>query len=82
MWRKESQVAAAMVKVGEAHVATNIAFQDATDPKTDFAYPNSETNYLRIESLVPPLTDKRVRMALNHAVDRRACMARSFPSKR
>jgi peptide/nickel transport system substrate-binding protein len=35
--------------------------QDANDPKTDFAYPNSETNYLRIESLVPPFTDKRVR---------------------
>ena len=31
VWRKESAVAAAMVKVGEAHLATNIAFQDATD---------------------------------------------------
>ncbi|HET7159917.1 MAG TPA: ABC transporter substrate-binding protein, partial [Burkholderiales bacterium] len=69
VWRKESAVAGAMVKVGEAHVATNIAVQDATDQKTDFAYPNSETNYLRIESLVPPLNDKRVRLALNHAVN-------------
>src|SRR5436190_1760077 len=55
VWRKESAVAAAMVKVGEAHLATNISHQDAIDPKTDFAYPNSETNYLRIESQVPPL---------------------------
>ena len=80
VWRKESQVAAAMVRVGEAHLATNIGFQDATDRKTDFAYPNSETNYLRIESLVPPLNDKRVRQALNYAVEQ-ACTARSFPSR-
>jgi peptide/nickel transport system substrate-binding protein len=81
VWRKESAVAAAMVKVGEAHVATNISHQDATDPKTDFAYPNSETNYLRIESLVPPFTDKRVRMALNYAVDRNALHGSIIPKQ-
>ncbi|HET9394749.1 MAG TPA: ABC transporter substrate-binding protein, partial [Nitrospiraceae bacterium] len=81
VWRKESAVAAAMVKVGEAHVATNISHQDATDPKTDFAYPNSETNYLRIESLVPPLNDKRVRLALNYAVDRQALHGAIIPKQ-
>jgi peptide/nickel transport system substrate-binding protein len=81
VWRKESQVAAAMVRVGEAHVATNIGFQDATDRKTDFAYPNSETNYLRIESLVPPLNDRRVRQALNHAVDRQALHGAIIPKQ-
>ena len=81
VWRKESAVAAAMVKVGEAHLATNISFQDATDAKTDFAYPNSETNYLRIESLVPPLPDKRVRMALNYAVDRNALHGAIIPKQ-
>jgi peptide/nickel transport system substrate-binding protein len=81
VWRKESQVAAAMVRVGEAHLATNIGFQDATDRKTDFAYPNSETNYLRIESLVPPLNDKRVRQALNYAVDRQALHGAIIPKQ-
>lgn len=81
VWRKESAVAAAMVKVGEAHVATNISHEDAKDPKTDFAYPNSETNYLRIESLVPPLNDKRVRLALNHAINREALHGSIIPKQ-
>jgi peptide/nickel transport system substrate-binding protein len=81
VWRKESAVAAAMVKVGEAHLATNISHQDATDPKTDFAYPNSETNYLRIESQVPPLNDKRVRLALNYAVDREGLHGAIIPKQ-
>ena len=72
VWRNESTVAAAMVAVGEAELATNINQDDATNPATDFAYPNSETNYLRVESHVAPLNDKRVRLALNHAVDREA----------
>jgi peptide/nickel transport system substrate-binding protein len=74
-------VAAAMVKVGEAHLATNSSHQDATDRKTDFAYPNSETNYLRIESLVPPLNDKRVRLALNYAVDRQGLHGAIIPKQ-
>ncbi len=81
VWRKESAVAAAMVRVGEAHIATNISHEDAKDQKTDFAYPNSETNYLRIESLVPPLTDKRVRLALNHAVNRTALHGSIIPKQ-
>src|SRR6185295_12663883 len=81
VWRKESQVAAAMVKVGEAHVATNISHQDANDSKTDFAYPNSETNYLRIESQIPPLNDKRVRLALNYAVDREGLHGAIIPKQ-
>ena len=81
VWRKESAVAAAMVKVGEAHIATNISHEDAKDQKTDFAYPNSETNYLRIESQVPPLNDKRVRQALNHAVDRNGLHGAIIPKQ-
>ena len=72
VWRKESAVAAAMVKVGEAHLATNIGKSDATDKATDFAYPNSETNYLRVESQVAPFDDKRVRLALQYGIDRKA----------
>lgn len=72
VFRSDSAVRAAMVATGEADVAPNIALQDATAKDMDFAYPNSETLYLRIDNETPPLNDKRVREALNYAVDREA----------
>jgi peptide/nickel transport system substrate-binding protein len=72
IWRSESTVRAAMVQVGEADIAPNIAVQDATDPSMDFSYPNSETTRLRIDLTRPPLDDKRVRLALSYAFDREA----------
>ncbi|MGB0659047.1 MAG: ABC transporter substrate-binding protein [Mangrovicoccus sp.] len=72
VFRGDSAVRAAMVKTGEADIAPNIALQDATDAALDFAYPNSETVYLRLDHATAPLDDKRVRQALNHAVDREA----------
>ena len=69
LWRGESAVRAAMVKVGEADLAPGIASQDAVDRDTDFSYPNSETSRLRIDTLVAPLDDKRMRLALNYAAD-------------
>ena len=79
VWRTESAVAAAMVKVGEADLAPNISKGDATDKTLDFAYPNSETNYFRIESQIPPLTDVRVRKAINAAIDRKALLGTIIP---
>ncbi len=72
IWRSESTVRAAMVKVGEADIAPNIAVQDATDPSMDFSYPNSETTRLRLDVTRAPLNDKRIRLALNYAFDRDA----------
>ena len=72
VFRSDSAVAAAMVQTGEADIAPNIAIQDATDPATDYSYPNSETVYLRLDNTMAPLSDKRVREALNYAVDREA----------
>jgi peptide/nickel transport system substrate-binding protein len=72
VFRADSAVRAAMIATGEADIAPNIALQDATDPEMDYAYPNSETVYLRIDHETPPLDDKRVREALNYAVDREA----------
>jgi peptide/nickel transport system substrate-binding protein len=69
VWRKESAVRAAMVKLGEADIAPSIALQDADDPKLDKPYLNSETSFLRIDVTQKPLDDKRVRLALNYAVD-------------
>jgi peptide/nickel transport system substrate-binding protein len=72
IWRTESTVRAAMVEVGEADIAPNIAVQDATNPEMDFSYPNSETTRLRLDVTRPPLDDRRVRMALRYAFDRKA----------
>ncbi|SFR44429.1 ABC transporter substrate-binding protein [Litoreibacter janthinus] len=72
VFRADSAVRAAMVAAGEADISPSIALQDATDPAMDFSYPNSETVFLRIEHAQAPLNDRRVREALNVAVDREA----------
>lgn len=72
VFRADSAVRAAMVAAGEADIAPNIALQDALDKSLDFSYPNSETVFLRLEHAQPPLNDRRVREALNLAVDREA----------
>jgi len=72
LFRSDQSVAALMVQNGEADIVPNLAVQDATNPDTDFSYPNSETFFLRIDTQVPPLDDRRVRVALNLAIDRDA----------
>jgi peptide/nickel transport system substrate-binding protein len=72
VYRADSAVQAAMVASGEADLAPYIAVQDATNPKTDIPYLNTETPYVMIPLDVPPLNDIRVRKALNMAIDRNA----------
>jgi peptide/nickel transport system substrate-binding protein len=72
VFRTDMAVAAAMVAAGEADIVPSIAVQDATNPATDFAYPNSETFFMRIDVQIPPLNDRRIREALNLAIDRDA----------
>lgn len=72
VFRTDMSVAAAMVEAGEADIVPSIAVQDATNPKTDFSYPNSETFFMRIDVQVAPLNDRRIREALNLAIDREA----------
>ncbi|WP_128253699.1 ABC transporter substrate-binding protein [Falsirhodobacter deserti] len=79
--RSDSSVAAAMVQTGEADIVPSIAMQDATNPETDFAYPNSETTYLRIDLRHSPLDDRRIREALNIAVDREAMIGTLLPEE-
>jgi len=79
LWRNESSVRAAMVKLGEADIAIDIAYQDAKDPALDFSYLNSETTYLRVDMTRPPLDDKRVRLALNYAFDRETVRGSVLP---
>lgn len=81
IWRSESAVRAAMVASGEADIAPNIAVQDAVDPTMDFSFLNSETARLRIDAELPPLNDRRVRLALNYAVDREGLRGTIFSDK-
>ncbi len=70
-WRSESSVRTAMVKQGEADLASIIAPQDVTD-ELGVSYPNSETTRLNLDLLLPPMDDIRVRAAINYAIDRDA----------
>lgn len=79
VFRSDSAVRAAMVETGEADIVPQISEELATNPKTDFAYPNSETTYLRIDHFVEPLGDIRIRKALNMAVDRTAFLGTLVP---
>lgn len=80
VFRSDPAVAAAMVAKGEADLAPSISAVDATDTKTDVSYLNSETLYLRLDSAVAPITDKRVREALNMAIDRDAFVGSLLPA--
>lgn len=79
VFRTDPAVAAAMVEKGEADLAPSIAAADATNPKTDVSYLNSETLYLRLDSAIAPIGDKRVREALNMAIDRDAFIGSLLP---
>lgn len=79
LFRSDSAVAAAMVDAGEADIVPSIALQDATNKETDFAYPNSETTSLRIDTREAPLDDRRIREAMNLAIDREAMLGTLFP---
>lgn len=79
LFRTDAAVRAAMVQTGEADIAPSISSTDATNPATDFAYLDSETVYLRIDSSVAPMNDVRVRRALNMAIDRAAFVGTLLP---
>ncbi|CAN7721510.1 ABC transporter substrate-binding protein [Neorhizobium sp. LjRoot104] len=79
LFRADPSVRAAMVKAGEADLSPSISQLDATDPKTDFSYLDSETVYLRLDHNIQPLNDVRVRRALNLAIDRQAFIGTLVP---
>ncbi|MFG6082468.1 ABC transporter substrate-binding protein [Paracoccus litorisediminis] len=79
LFRTDPSVRAAMVATGEADIAPSIAREDANTPATDFTYLDSETVYIRLDSSVAPVSDLRVRKALNMAIDRQAFIGTLLP---
>lgn len=79
VFRNEPAVRAAMVAAGEADIALEITEQDATNPATDFAYPNTETTWLRLDDRFEPMSDARVRKAMALAIDREAMIGSILP---
>lgn len=79
LFRADPSVRAAMVQTGEADLSPSISQLDATNPKTDFSYLDSETVYMRLDHNIAPLNDVRVRRALNLAIDRQAFLGTLVP---
>lgn len=77
LWRSDPAVRAAMVATGEADISYQISPQDATTD-LDVSYPNSETSFLLFDVDLAPVSDIRVRMAMNHAIDREAMVGTIF----
>ena len=80
LFRSDPAVAAAMVEAGEADIVPNLSMDQATNPETDFSYPNSETTTLRIDTTMAPTSDRRVREAMNLAIDREAFRGTLLPA--
>ena len=82
LFRSDPAVAAAMVEAGEADIVPNLSMDQATNPDTDFSYPNSETTTLRIDTTMAPTNDRRIREAMNLAIDREAFRGSLLPGRR
>lgn len=69
VYRTESSVRVSMIAAGEADIARDIAPQDAGQTRVA-AVTIPETPFLRLDVPSPPLSDLRVRQAIDCAIDR------------
>ncbi len=70
VYRTEAAVRAGMIETGEAQLATAIRAEDATGDDRTVTYKDNRIFLMRVMTDKPPFTDKRVRRAISHAVDR------------
>ena len=78
VWRKESAVRASMVKTGEADMAFNISADDVKTVPKYVSHPTVETAMVRMDTENPALKDKRVRLAINLAIDKKSLVDRMY----
>jgi peptide/nickel transport system substrate-binding protein len=70
IFRPDNSVRAAVVKTGEADIATNIAAQDATGDSQTKVVPLGSVFGYRLPIQSAPFTDIRVRQAVEYAIDK------------
>jgi len=70
IFRPDNSVRAAVVKTGEADIATNIAAQDATGDSQTLSVPLGAVFGYRLPIQSAPFTDIRVRQAVEYAIDK------------
>jgi peptide/nickel transport system substrate-binding protein len=72
VFRPEREVRAAMVKRGEADLGRFLTAEQCNEAPACVTGPAVETLFLRPDTIHPTLKDKRVREAMNLAIDRKA----------
>jgi peptide/nickel transport system substrate-binding protein len=68
-WRSEGSVRAAMLTNDETDIATSLGPEDGAG-ELGVPFQNNETTALRMQATEAPLSDMRVRQAINYAVNR------------
>ncbi|XKH56820.1 ABC transporter substrate-binding protein [Citricoccus nitrophenolicus] len=77
LWRSEGTIRAAMVTNDEADVAITLAPEDGAGDAA-VQYKTNEVTYMRMDAGIPPLDDRRVREAVNYALDKEGLLASIF----
>jgi peptide/nickel transport system substrate-binding protein len=72
VWRADSNVRAAMVSTGEAHIARFLSPEDCETIPVCLSVPSIETVFMRMDTTHPAMQDERVRHAIAIAIDRQA----------
>ncbi|MFC7400832.1 ABC transporter substrate-binding protein [Citricoccus sp. GCM10030269] len=77
LWRSEGSIRAAMVTNNEADVAITLAPEDGAGDAA-VQYNTNEVTYMRMDAGIPPLDDRRVREAVNFALDKEGLLNSVF----
>ena len=77
LWRSEGTIRAAMVTNNEADLAITLAPEDGAGDAA-VQYKTNEVTYMRMDAGIAPLDDRRVREAVNYALDNEGMLGSIF----